>query len=51
MTKQLAGPDKPAEYFDRFNHFATVIEQCVATGRLQIVWESERYFLLAVKAK
>ena len=50
MTKQLAGPDKAANWFDRFDHFDSVIEQCVATGRLQIIWASDRYFLLEVRA-
>jgi hypothetical protein len=49
MTRELAGPDKAPVSFDRFNHFDSVIEQCVATGRLHVVWASDRYFLLQVQ--
>ena len=43
-----AGPDQVPGWFDRFAKFLPCFGQCVQQGKLKIVWQSERYVLLAV---
>lgn len=43
-----AGPDQVPGWFDRFARFLPCFGESVQQGKVKIVWQSERYVLLAV---
>lgn len=49
-TKVPAGPDQVPGWIDRLEPFLRGIGQCVQTGQLHAVWQSERYVILEVRA-
>lgn len=50
MTKSLVGPDRSPAWFERLEPLFRGIEECVATGKLEVSWTSEDYVVLAVKS-
>jgi hypothetical protein len=50
MTKVPAGPDQVPGWIDRLEPFLRGFGQCVQSGELHVVWQSERYVILEVRA-
>jgi hypothetical protein len=49
LSKSSTGPDRAAEWWERLEPWLRSLNECARQGKLQVVWESDEYFIFAVR--